>query len=240
MQKIKNTSRFIIILIVIALFGVSSYGRNVIKNIPTYDDKPLNFGFSLGLTYMNFTSTPSGVADDNGDVWFSDVSTILPGFHVGVVSSLRLNRSFNLRFIPGIAFGQRNLSFINQDSILRDEPVPVKSTFIELPLLLKYRAVRDGNARPYLLLGINTRYDLARSKKDDIMLKPLDIYLEFGAGCDFYLMFFRFGVEARFSIGVNDMLDRNRNTTNAKYDPRYTNSISKLTSRIFIIAFNFE
>lgn len=188
---------------------------------------------------MNFTSTPNGIPDGGGDVWTSDVSALLPGFHVGVVSSLRLNRSFNLRFIPGIAFGQRNLSFIKQDGVTREEPVPVKSTFIELPLLFKYRAVRDGNARPYLLLGMNTRYDLARSKSEDILLKPLDVYLEFGAGCDFYLMFFRFGVEARFSIGMNDMLERNRDTNN-KYDPRYTNSISKLTSRLFIIAFNFE
>lgn len=243
-----------LIIGVVAIFlSISSvYGRNVIKNIPGFDNDPLNFGFTLGVTYMNFATINTGIADPKtGNVWYSDIASPTPGFHVGIISSLRLHRYFNLRVVPSISLGQRNLSFMspaifNEDGqeiqarMEREEPVSIKSTFIEVPILIKYKAVRDGNARPYIIGGINPRFDLARSKKDDILLKPLDLYFEIGVGSDFYLQFFRFGVEAKFSVGLNDMLERNRGEESSTYDPKYTNSISRLTSRLFIISFNFE
>ena len=56
---------------------------------------------------------------------------------------------------------------MNSAGTRRAKDIAVKSTFIDMPLLLKYRAVRDGNARMYLLGGVNGSLDLARSKKDD-------------------------------------------------------------------------
>ena len=249
MQYMRSGHKFLVSVIIILLCSSSVFSRNVIKNIPSFDNDPLNFGFTLGITYMNFSTTNSGVADAGGDIWYSDVSTPTPGFHVGIISSFRLHRFFNLRIIPSISLGQRNLRFVTPransfgETMMYEredgEAVPVKSTFIEVPMLIKYKAVRDGNARPYLIGGINPRYDLARSKKDDILLKPFDLYFEIGVGSDFYLQYFRFGIEAKFSVGLNDMLERNRGNAE-RYNPAYTNSISKLTSRLFIISFNFE
>lgn len=227
------------ILILTVFVTSAGFSQNVVENLPTFDQKQLHFGFTLGTNFMNFTSVHSGMQDVNGDVWFSEVPSLNPGFHVGIISSYRINPFLNLRFIPGISFGQRDIYFKTESGVALDRPISVKSTFIETPLLIKYKALRDGNAKPYLIFGPNVRFDLARSRKEDIVLKPVDYYLEFGVGSDFYLPYFRFGMEIRFAIGFNDVLWHNRPATEG-YDPRYTNAISNLYSRLFIIAFNFE
>jgi hypothetical protein len=226
-------------ILVLLLLVIQVKGQNIVENLPTFDQDRLHFGFTLGTNFMYFTSVHSGVPDVNGNVWFTDQSTLNPGFHVGIISSLRMNKYLNLRFVPGISFGQRDMHFITETGVLRDSPISVKSTFIETPLLIKYKALRDGNAKPYLVFGPNVRFDLARSRKDDIVLRPIDYYLEMGVGSDFYLPYFRFGLEVRFAIGFNDVLWHDRPPTEG-YDPRYTNAISNLYSRLFIIAFNFE
>lgn len=227
-----------IAIILVSFFGFSK-AQNIVENLPTFDQKDLHFGFTLGTNYMNFNAVHSGLPDVDGNIWFTDLSSLNPGFHVGIISSYRINQFLNLRFIPGISFGQRDMRFKTQLGVEREPPIAVKSTFIETPLLIKYKALRDGNAKPYLIFGPNVRFDLARSRKDDIVLNPIDYYFEFGVGSDFYLPYFRFGLEVRFAIGFNDVLWHDRPLSEG-YDPRYTNAISNLYSRLFIIAFNFE
>ena len=108
-----------------------------------------------------------------------------------------------------------------------------------MPVLIKDKAVREGNYRPFMIAGVSGSLDLARSKKSDILLRPWDYALEFGVGSDFYLMYFRFGVEAKMSIGLADILNHNRGDV-SNFDPRYMNAIDRLSSNIFTISFNFE
>lgn len=226
------------ILLVLATSFETLNGQGIIENLPSFDNKELHFGFTLGTNYANLTTTHRAYTDDNGDSYFADISSLDPGFHVGVISSLRLNNYFNLRFIPSISFTQRNLKFVNSRS--NDVyTIPLKSTFIELPFLVKYKAVRDGNAKLYLVAGPSVRVDLARSKKESVLLNPLDIYFEFGIGSDFYLNYFRLGIEARFAIGFTDVMNHSHDGANGDPEP-YGKAIDRLTSRLFIIAFNFE
>ena len=73
------------------------------------------------------------------------------GFNVGLITNLRLHEYIDLRFEPGLYYGQRNLrfpgSFPDADDALRE----VKSTYIHFPLLLKFSSKRVGNIRPYLV-----------------------------------------------------------------------------------------
>ncbi len=235
-------------LIIVAFICSNSFAqRNVVKNLPTYDKKKIHFGFTIGTNFLNFQTEHSGqvFTDANtGEQYtlYTDLNNLSPGFNVGLVSSLRLGEYFNLRAQPGISFGQRDMQFIrlnnNTNTSELEMTIPVKSTFIELPILFKYKAVRDGNARPYLLAGGTARYDLARSKREDVVLKPMDFYLDLGVGSDFYFTYFRFGLEARISIGMMDMLWHDRPA--GDFDERYIQSIDKMKSFLFILALNFE
>jgi hypothetical protein len=229
-----------------------------VKNEPNHDDKWLHFGFSVGMNTMDFNIRSSAMAVDSGI--YTEVSSLRPGFHVHALSNLRLNDFMDLRFTPGIAFGGiREINYVvsNPQSTLinpSDVPVRVESNFIELPLLLKYKSVRLNNFRPFLIGGFNTRIDLAatkktwgRSKKENnlVLVKPLDFYYEIGAGMDFYLQYFKFGIEFKYSVGLRNVLQ----TSVTKHgevivpDPEdavFTNSIDKLNSRMFMITLHFE
>lgn len=229
-----------------------------VKNEPYHDDKWLHFGFSVGMNTMDFNIRSSAMAVDSGI--YTEVSTLRPGFHVHALSNLRLNDFMDLRFTPGIAFGGiREINYIvsNPQSALinpSDVPVRVESNFIELPLLLKYKSVRLNNFRPFVIGGFNTRIDLAATKKtwgrsskenNLVLVKPLDFYYEIGAGMDFYLQYFKFGIEFKYSVGLRNVLQ----TSITKHgevilpDPEdavFTDSIDKLHSRMFMITLHFE
>ncbi|MFW9596342.1 MAG: PorT family protein, partial [Paludibacter sp.] len=67
------------------------------------DDKMLHFGFSLGFNSMDF-----GIESAGG--YQADVSSLKPGFSVGIVSDLLINRYLNLRFTPTLHFAEREIS----------------------------------------------------------------------------------------------------------------------------------
>ncbi|MCK7534492.1 MAG: hypothetical protein MZV63_27485 [Marinilabiliales bacterium] len=69
--------------------------------------------------------------------------------------------------------------------------------------------MRLNNSRPYLIGGVNFRYDLAGKKEYDdasnvyMRLKRADLYYEVGAGIDFYLPYFKLTIEAKMSNGLS-------------------------------------
>lgn len=235
------------IFLLLQINTVLGQGKNSrIANLRSFDERPLHFGFLIGINTMDFRVYNSGLppvtSNPNGDVLYADVLDLTPGLNIGIVSSYKLTNTLNLRFLPGISFGQRNLSYIRYDKdgnfVEREESFKIKSTFLEFPLMLKYNAFRMHNAKPYLVGGFNTRYDLAKNKQDKLLLNSLDAYIEFGAGFDFYLTYFRLSVEAKASIGLANML--NKEGTGEPGDEIYTEALDKLKSRIFCLTFYFE
>ncbi len=227
------------LLLLFSFFVRAQVAEKRALNLPGFDQRALHFGFLIGFNTMDFMvenksleHRVSGVEDRYGEI-----ISLNPGLNIGIVTSLRLNRYFNLRFLPGISFGQRDLWFIDNGE--RDEnPIELKSTFLEFPLLIKFSGARMTNFKPYLVGGINPRIDLAKSQKDGILLNSTDLYLEFGAGLDFYLTYFRLSTEAKMSLGIRNML--NPAGTGEPEDVLYTGVLDRLTSRLFVFSFYFE
>jgi len=214
-----------------------------VQNDPGYDYKWIHFGFMVGLNTMDFGfKRPASIEDS---LLFADVSKTNPGFQVSIVSDLRLGDRFSLRFLPGITFGSRTVSFYNdRDSIysLDSDGQTVESNFLDFPLLLKYKSRRVNNYRPYLVGGLNMRYDMAARKDYDddgpwIRLEPMDFYAEFGFGIDFFLQYFKFSPELKVSVGFRDVLVHNP-AGGSRY--KYANSINKLNSYLVMLCFYFE
>lgn len=217
-----------------------------VKNDPTHDEKPIHFGFSLGVNFMNFHVKQSEIAQDSN--YYVGLKEIKPGINIQAIANLRLGEYFDLRCLPGISFGERQLYFLNDTNglIYNGKPYQMESSFLELPISIKYKAKRLNNFRPYLLGGINLRYDLAIKKEYDekeqlIMLGPLDLYTEIGGGFDFYLTYFKFGIELKYSIGLTNVFRSTNPAGDPPVDfPVYTNMIDHLRSSIFQISFHFE
>jgi hypothetical protein len=230
----------LIFLLAIVLCANAQYKKPIRLNEPDYDlGKRLRFGFSLGLNTMDFKIKNGNKATDT----IADISHLTPGFSVNAICDFRLSENFHLRFLPGYSFGQRNLSFFNPDGSFLSK-MTIESSFIELPVSIKYSVQRVNNVRPYLLLCENFRIDLASSKKNNDLnnnsgvlyrLSKGDVYYEIGFGTDFFLEFFKFSLELKYSVGMFNVLNRYPDNTD-----NYVKSIDKINSRLFIVSFHFE
>lgn len=250
--------RFIFLLLLFYPLFLNAQKEKVQRD-PNHDDAWLHFGFSLGINTMDFKLKHSPMALDSGI--YAEVSTLRPGFHVHALANLRLARNFDLRFTPGIAFGGvREINYTLYNSTVtsikaEDNPIRVESNFLEFPLLLKYKSQRLNNFRPFLIGGINTRIDLAatkktwgRSRKENnlVLVKPIDIYYEMGMGMDFYLDYsLKIGIEFKYSVGLRNVLRTNMKKNGQTIGPDeedavYTEAIDKLFSRMFMVTIHFE
>jgi hypothetical protein len=252
--------RIFYILIFLLVGLTSSAQRLLLKNLTTFDDKRIHFGFTLGVNTTDFGFTHYNFVSDNPKFLLStnsldtqykttktkvraDISTLIPGFTVGIVTNLRLTESFDLRFLPGMSFGERKLVYNIPIIDLNANPInqasySIKSTFLDFPLLLKYKSRKMNNQRPYLIAGGAYRIDISKSGTEDLVrLKPLSSYIEAGVGWDSYLQFFRLSTELKFSFGLNNILDDGPKNSQPQV---YSNAFSKLSSNIFTLSFHFE
>ena len=119
--------------------------RKKVANLRSFDERPLHFGFLIGFNTMDFQVYNNGVSNAGNDFTpiYGEVVHLQPGLNIGIVSSYKLREHLNLRFLPGISFGQRDVYYIDETGEeLSSEvsPLKVKSTFLEFPLLVKYNA----------------------------------------------------------------------------------------------------
>lgn len=204
-------------------------------NDPGYDNKAIHFGFSVGVNTMDMRIKRT-MSSPSGEVLIPDVSAIpLNGFQVQIVSNLRLTDDLDLRFLPGICFGSRQISFYKASDKTFVDKVNIESSYLDFPLDLKYRAKRLNNYRPYILGGVNYRYDMAAKKQDELRLKPGDLYYEMGIGFDSYLPFFKLSTELKVGVGIFDLLVRDPKSNQA-----YVGSIDKISAYIVALSFHFE
>lgn len=233
-------------LLTLGIFGQEERPRN----LTAFDLKRIHFGFTVGVNAMDVGLTRNYAAED---FLYADLSHPLPGFQVSIVSDLRLNENWNLRFLPGISFGSREICFYEFNNGVAgevaqipnvDNPVPLGPSFLDFPLHFKYRSHRVNNYRPYLVGGLNFRYDMSAkrpgvydSESDEyVKFKRGDLYLEFGFGVDAYLRYFKFAPEIKLAVGLMNMIDPDGRTGH----PEFANSIERVRSYIIMLNFHFE
>ena len=263
-MKTFKISIFLLLLLLTNTLGAQNLFKSQVKNLPNYDYAPYHFGFILALNEMHFTIDPieelhlqnfePGDADDvlpspdNMSILGVDYTSQY-GFTVGIVGNLSLGQYTDLRFVPSLAFGEKIINFEiarnyetdnnrPNDTIFMDKRIP--STYIDFPLLVKYKSKRYNNLRAYLIGGMKYSLDLAslsdreEESANNILMKlgQDDVYAEIGFGFDYYLGFFKFGTEIKMSYSLMDPLLREGNM--------YSGSIEDLRSKIFQLSFTFE
>lgn len=236
----KQLKRILFIFAFVACSAALSAQKQKPKNVPWYDDKFLHFGFCIGFNTMDFIITPSQQYLET-DSLYPEVSLLNPGINIQIVTNIKPTKYLDLRFLPGVSFGQRNVRFY-KNQMLENERQRLESSFIEFPVIVKYNGDRLNNIRPYVIGGLNYRYDLAGKKEYDeekpiyLRIKRSDLYYEFGSGFDFYLTYFKLSVELKLSTGFRDILVHEP----APAYPQYARAIEKMKSQIWILSFHFE
>lgn len=223
------------------------------QNKPYIDDRLVHIGFQLGLNFSTFSVTDSEIPIANPitgetEIYHARVSTLLPGFHVGFISDLRLCKYLNLRFCPGIMFTSRTLNYKTESgNPVQGTPgkfgkhIDVLAMPVYLPLLLKWSAAREGNYRPYVIGGGGVSFNVSRDRDKPVLLKMMDYFCEVGFGVDLYFRWFKFCPEITYRIGfANQLYPSDGRMELAPQDAFYTDALQKLTSHSICLTFNFE
>lgn len=223
-----------------ALTSLTMFGQTEkVKNLPYIDQRRIHFGFMLGMHTQDLTFSHSGKVQENGESWYAEVPEFSIGFSVGLVGDLAFTESLNLRFSPGMYFGNKNVVLrdaTNGTRVTQD----IKSNYLLFPVNIRYSSRRLNNYRPYIMTGVNPSFDISKRKDTPIVLNRFDMALEFGLGCDLYLPFFKLIPELKFSIGLLDILKHKRPDLKDPTQIVYTEGISKATSRMVSLSFYFE
>jgi len=232
----RGLASFIVFVLALSL---SAQERKV-QNRPYIDQRKLHYGFLFGLHMQDIELENNGYIDpETGEQWYAEIDNYSPGFTVGVLGALRLNNYLSLRLSPTIHFGQKHAVYHEQKSGA-DSTQVFKSTYISVPIDLKFAAPRYNNFRPYLIAGINPMVDLTARKHDALRLKPFDLYLEVGMGCDIYLPFFKLIPELKFCFGLLDIIQKNRSDLIDGTLMKYTKSVNGGHSNMIVLTLNFE
>ncbi len=212
-----------------------------VENLPNFDLRRFHFGFLLSYNTADFYMKLKPNAP------FSDSLLVIdhvkqPGFNLGIVASLNMTDNLSLRFLPTLAFEDRILkySFRKANGKVANFQKPIESTYLEFPLLLKFRSDRINNFAVYLIGGGKFGIDMA-SKKDvdnaldeDIVVKlnKYDYSAEVGGGIDMFLPYFKFGIELKTGIGIPNVL--------VDDGTRFSSPIQSLRTKTYVLTFTFE
>lgn len=212
-----------------------------VNNLQKFDQKRIHFGFALGINSGGFALQRKAYNLTTDSLQSLDVVN-QSGFNLGIVSDLHITKSFNLRFVPTLVFGQRNMefNFINFKGERYTELRQIESTYLDFPLLFKYRSARLNNFAAYFIAGGKFSLDLASNENVDnndieesiIKLKRNTYSAEVGIGTDFFLPFFKLGLEIKMSYSLDDALIRD--------NTELSNPIEEIRPKMFFFTILFE
>ncbi|WP_411893523.1 porin family protein [Winogradskyella sp. A2] len=214
--------------------------EKVPNNINNIDQKFLTWGYFLGFNQYDFKFEYNQNLEDI----LVDKSF---GFHLGLIGDMRINDYMNLRLEPGVFFTTRNIrydeSYFNgatfTDSDLLRE---VKSTYVHVPLLVKFSTKRINNFKPFIVGGFSAALNLSSNQDnpDDnsagqFRMKKGTFFYEIGFGIDLYLLYFKFTPSIRGVFALNDEIVRD-----ADPNSPWTGNVAKMQTRGIFINFTFQ
>lgn len=202
-----------------------------------FQKKPFYFGISLGINSSGYRINHSKnfVANDSINVAESDRG---PGFHLHIITNMKIGNHFDFRMLPGFSFAERSFEFtsaINEGQIMERS---IESVFFDIPLQLRFKSDAYKDKKAFVIAGLKYAYDVqsnSKTRQSDTLIKisPHDFQIEVGAGMQFFFPYFIFSPEIKFSRGISNILIYNDNLNESKV-------LEQLGSQIFSISFHFE
>ncbi len=234
-MKLKFLSIFFFLLLAFSA-GAQKYGRNY----PQFQYKKFHFGTALGGTSTSYRFELKENFTQFDSVFQVNINSG-PGFaiHLPLVS-WNIHETFHLRAIPSLTFHDTEFSYTYWDKGEREiKTTRTQPTLLNFPLLVKLNTKRINNFSAYALGGFSYSFDLAsqddvdQSLNDPIVkLRKHDFAYHAGGGFDFYLPYFKFGIEIKLSNGVRNILIQD--------DTFFSSPLESLKSKIWWFSITFE
>ena len=239
----------LILLIVLVGISFSTYAqrgagkeRRVFKkeeNLPNYDNRWLHYGFSIGLHSSSYRVKYSDLFTSDA---FDSLHSVTPGnsfgFSLGLIASFRVADYLDVQLMPEIVFYEHQVdyNYVNRGNVSLDRQ-SLESTYVEFPLLFKYKSVRRGNNRVYLIGGVEGGIEATGKKnreesEDRLPITDMNLSVLVGFGLDAYFPLFKFAPELRYSRGINNVLAEKSN--------RFSQPLSRISTHTITLYFLFQ
>lgn len=194
--------------------------KKKVLQLPDFDERPLYWGFYLGLNTINYKLSYQESIYDSKVNFENKI-----GFNVGLIGGVKLRENIDLHIEPGLYSNRTKIIYEGDDAVLKKggEEVDngnireVSSTFLHVPILVKISTNRLNNIRPYMIGGVSydhnfsSNEDNANDNTDDIngfRMTTNNFMYEIGFGMDFYFPYFKFSPSIRGLFAINSELVR--------------------------------
>lgn len=223
-----------------SFLSFTAYSQKYGKNYPSFDYKHLHFGFALGGNTSDFRyqiKPDSAYADSLAGISIRKQ----PGFNLGIIGSWDIDETFHVRFIPSISFQERyfRYDYYNDKNEIRSRENRLESTYLDFPLLLKLRSKRLNNFAAYGIGGFQYSLDLASQEDVDqtlgepiVKIQKHDFQYQVGGGFDFWLPYFKFGIELKISNGIRNVVIQDNSF--------FMDPLASLKSKVWWFSITFE
>ncbi len=234
--------------------------KNRMDNLEGFDNQKFSYGFFLAGNNFNYKLVlDPRFGMDNQRNLVQPKSTY--SFGAGLIGKMKLSEHFDLRAEPGLQFVERELFFDTQSNdqyaagTPANEPFTprvlteadkirkIKSTYLDIPILLEVHGDRWYNSRPYAAAGVNYMLNLQSNtnSEDDNeqgIFRTTSSNFAWSAeiGIQFYFSRFKLTPGFRGTFMVNNELVADNPTT----PPYWADAISSAKTRAFMFVLKFE
>lgn len=211
------------------------------RNNPEYDRRKISYGFSIGIHTSAFQIKYSDkFLSPALDTLLSIDPPSIPGFSLGFLVNLRLHDMLDLRIMPKAGFYIHELNYRylttkdldpRKEGIQKTKTQLFETTMVEIPMLIKYKSMRRGNVRMYMIGGFTPALEASgkrdvQSETSNFSITKGNVSIDAGMGFDFYFPLFKFSQEIRFSKGLIDILGNENSSFKEPLARMNTNAVS--------------
>jgi len=211
--------------------------KDRVQNNQNFDKDILSWGYYFGVNSFDFNFD---YIDEQEDIQ-TDRSA---GFNVGLIGNLRVTEYIDLRTEPGLVFTRRDLQFAPDPRFERESDLlrEVSSTYIYLPLLVRFSTKRLNNVRPFISGGVATTINLSSNEDNpddnfsgNFRTTTNPFFYELGIGIDLYLPYFKFTPSIKGVFATSNELVRDDQPNSP-----WTDNLSSIQSRGVFLNFTFQ
>ena len=234
--------------------------KDRMDNLEGFDNQKFSYGFYLAANNFDYKLVLDPKFGMDGQKNLVQTKSAY-SFGAGLIGKLRLNDNLDLRFEPGLQFVEREIHFDTQSNSQyfagttaypaftpitltdADKLRTVKSTYIDIPLLIEVHGDRWYNSRPYAAAGVNWMMNLQSNSKaaDDNslgMFRTTASNFAWSAeiGIQFYFSRFKLTPGFRGTFMMNDEMVPD----NASTPPYWSAAMVSAKTRAFMFVLKFE
>ncbi len=228
---------YLLLSLFFCLTSISVEAQRGNYNFGNFERKDFYFGIALGLNQSNFQIHKSAFFTENRAI-NSITSNQSPGMNLGIISNYKIQKYFDFRFTPSLVLGGQSISYTLSDPDQEDLNYDFEMTSVALPFHLRYKSAPYKDKRLFVIAGMKYSFNLSndnnsRQQAELLKISATDYAFEIGAGIQFFLPFFIFSPEIKYSHGFGNIHIYDA----SKIESR---ALEKVVSRALTISLNFE